>query len=55
MSNREVIRQFESVKDDLQSRADNVLKATIDGNIDPRESMTDYVKTSCNQGSIMRT
>jgi len=36
---------FESVKDDLQTRADNVLMATIDGNIDPRGSMTDYVKT----------
>lgn len=37
--------QFESVRDDLQSRADNVLKSTIDGHIDPRGSMTDYVKT----------
>jgi hypothetical protein len=36
---------FESVKDDLQTRADNVLMATIDGNIDPRGSMTDYVKS----------
>jgi len=35
---------FTSVKDDLQMKADNVLKATIDGNIDPRGSMTDYVK-----------
>lgn len=36
--------QFESVKDDLQMRADNVLKSTIDGHIDPRGSMSDYVK-----------
>ena len=36
--------QFESTKDTLQTKADNVLMATIDGNIDPRGSMTDYVK-----------
>jgi hypothetical protein len=32
------------VKDELQTKADNVLMATIDGNIDPNKSMTDYVK-----------
>jgi hypothetical protein len=37
--------QFESVKDDLQTRADNVLKSTITQHIDPKESMTDYVRT----------
>jgi hypothetical protein len=36
--------QFESVKDDLQTKADNVLKSTIDQHIDPRQSMTDYVR-----------
>jgi len=36
--------QFESVKEDLQTRADNVLKSTIDQHIDPNESMTDYVR-----------
>jgi hypothetical protein len=39
-----VTRQFESTRDDLQSRADNTLKATIARNIDPRENMTDYVR-----------
>ena len=39
-----VYQKFESVKDDLQMRADNVLKSTIDGHIDPNGSMTDYVK-----------
>jgi hypothetical protein len=39
-----VMTQFESVKDDLQSRADNVLRSTIDQHIDPRSTMTDYVK-----------
>lgn len=38
------ITTFETVKDDLQSRADNVLKSTIDQHIDPRSTMTDYVK-----------
>lgn len=37
-------QQFESVRDDLQTRADNVLKSTIDSHIDPNGSMTDYVK-----------
>jgi hypothetical protein len=36
--------QFESVRDDLQTRADNVLKSTIDQHIDPKKSMTDYVR-----------
>lgn len=42
---QQVHQRFESIKGDLQQRADNVLMATIDGNIDPRGSMTDYVKT----------
>jgi hypothetical protein len=36
--------QFESTREQLQTKADNVLMATIDGNIDPRNTMTDYVK-----------
>lgn len=39
-----VYTQFESVKEDLQTKADNVLRSTIDGHIDPRGTMTDYVK-----------
>lgn len=39
-----VISKFEDVKEDLQTRSDNVLKATIDSHIDPKGSMTDYVK-----------
>jgi hypothetical protein len=39
-----VYSTFESVKDDLQGKADNVLKATIDGHIDPNGTMSDYVK-----------
>jgi len=40
-----VYTKFEGVKDDLQTKADNVLKSTIDGHIDPKGSMSDYVKT----------
>ncbi len=36
--------RFESTQSDLQSRVDGVLKNTIDQNIDPKESMTPYVK-----------
>ena len=39
-----IYTQFEGVKTDLQGRADNVLKSTIDGHIDPKGTMTDYVK-----------
>lgn len=41
----EILRnQYDSVHSDLQTRADNVLKATIDQHIDPKQSMTDYVR-----------
>jgi hypothetical protein len=36
--------RFETVQTDLQSRVDGVLKNTIDQNMDPRNSMTGYVK-----------
>lgn len=39
-----VMGTFESTKNDLQTRADNVLKSTIDQHIDPDGSMTDYVR-----------
>jgi hypothetical protein len=37
-------RQFDTAKDTVTSKTENVLKATIDKNIDPNGSMTDYVK-----------
>lgn len=37
-------RQFESTRDGLNSKVNNVVRATIERNIDPKESMTDYVK-----------
>jgi hypothetical protein len=36
--------RFEAARDDLSSRVDNTIKATIDANIDPKGTMTDYVK-----------
>jgi len=36
--------RFETVQSDLQSRVDGVLKNTIDQNMDPKGSMTNYVK-----------
>jgi hypothetical protein len=47
--NNRMMSQFTSVKDDLQTKADNVLKSTIDGHIDPRGTMTDYVKQHATQ------
>lgn len=40
-----IMGQFTQTRDDLQVKADNVLKATIDGHIDPNKSMTAYVKS----------
>ena len=42
-------RQFETAKDDISTKANNVLKATIDKNIDPNDSMTDYVKRNASR------
>lgn len=39
-----VQRQFETARDTVTSKTDNVLKSTIEKNIDPNESMTDYVR-----------
>jgi hypothetical protein len=44
-----VMGQFEQTRDDLQVRTDNVLKATIDGHIDPKKSMTDYVRKNASR------
>ena len=40
-----VYTKFEGVREGLQTKADNVLKSTIDGHIDPRGTMSDYVKS----------
>ena len=37
-------RQYTSARDDLGTRVDNILKASVDKFIDPNESMTGYVR-----------
>src|SRR3990167_2601874 len=37
-------QRFESANEDLNSRVNNAYKATIDAHIDPKQSMTTYVK-----------
>ncbi len=37
-------KQFESTRNDLNTRLNNSLEATIEANIDPKSSMSDYVK-----------
>jgi hypothetical protein len=49
---KEFDTKFNSVMSDLQTRADNVLKATISGNIDPKNSMTDYVKRNATRDAF---
>jgi len=39
-----VMGVFEQTRDTLQTKADNVLKSTIDQHIDPNGSMSDYVR-----------
>jgi len=39
-----VQRQFDTARDSVTTKTENILKATIDKNIDPNESMTNYVK-----------
>lgn len=41
---QQIYTRFESTREELQTKADNVLKSTIDGNIDPNGSMSDYVR-----------
>jgi len=36
--------QFENTRNDLNTRVNNTLKNTIDAHIDPKKSMTDYVR-----------
>lgn len=47
--------RFETTQTDLQSRVDNVLRNTIDQNIDPKGSMTDYVKKVAVQEAFSNT
>jgi hypothetical protein len=41
---QQVYTKFESTREELQTKADNVLTSTIHQNIDPNQSMTEYVR-----------
>lgn len=45
-------KQFEASRDDLNVRVNNTLKATIEANIDPRDSMSPYVKKNASREAI---
>lgn len=49
-----VRRQYESARDSLSSRIDNVLKRTITENIDPKDSMTQYIKDTAIEKATTR-
>lgn len=47
-----VTQQFESVRVDLNNRVNNALKNTIDQHLDPRDSMTPYVKKTASRDAM---
>lgn len=48
-----IYNQFETTRGDLQTRADNVLKSTIDQHIDPKKSMSDYVRKNATKDAFV--
>jgi hypothetical protein len=47
-----VRQQFESVNQDLNTRVNNTLRNTIDANIDPKKSMSDYVRKNASREAM---
>ena len=47
-----VRQQFESSRDDLNTRVNNTLRNTIDANIDPKKSMSDYVRKNASREAL---
>lgn len=45
-------QRFEASRSDLNTRVNNSLKNTIDANIDPKQSMTDYVRRTASRDAI---
>lgn len=45
-------QQFETTRHDLNTRVNNVLISTIDVNIDPKKSMTDYVRRNASREAL---
>ena len=42
-------QQFDTANTDLRARVDNSIRATIDAHIDPKQSMTDYVRKNASR------
>jgi len=50
---RQFTRQkFDSAHNDLNTRVNNVYKSTIEANIDPKQSMTDYVRRNASREAL---
>jgi len=45
-------QRFETTRDDLNHRVSNMLKSTIEANIDPKQSMTDYVRRTASREAL---
>lgn len=47
-----VKQQFDNTRTDLNTRINNTLRNTIDANIDPKKSMTDYVRKNASREAL---
>ncbi len=47
-----VRQQFESTRGELNNRVNNTLRNTIDANIDPKSSMSDYVRKNASRDAL---
>ncbi len=47
-----ISRQFETTRVDLNTRVNNQLKNTIDAHLDPKKSMTDYVRKNASRDAL---
>jgi len=45
-------QRYDTTRDDLNTRVSNVLKSTIEANIDPKKSMTDYVRRTASREAL---
>lgn len=45
-------QQFDNTRNDLNTRVNNTLRNTIDANIDPKQSMTDYVRKNASRDAL---
>lgn len=47
-----VQRQFTSARDDMDTRVNNTIRNTIEAHIDPRQSMSDYVRKNASKDAL---